>query len=226
MIVLDFMQLGFMQQGVTQPVKNWLNYQRLASLTIIFFCYHLSADNFGLHVANSAFDYNYLDITGIITQAKGNGIGLNASTDIEPNFALTFSVDHTQQPKDSSTHLSLGVTYHQLINKTQLPQLDWVLHLSFEAVSINDKNKSHHANTKHHHRHISHDVGLRLGSGFRYQVSQHIDVYSDIAVSTTTQSSIHIRLGATYDLTQSFNLYSAYEFSDSDKCFVGMRYLF
>jgi hypothetical protein len=202
------------------------SFTRPALLAILFFACQLYAENFGLQVVDSAFDYNYLDVTGIITSGEGNGFGIKASVDIEPNFAMMFSIVHTQQSKESNTYLSLGIAYHQLLNKTQIPSLDWIMHLSFEAASINDKHKHKHTQTPNDHRHISHDVGLRIGTGLRYQIIKNIDVYSDMSVSTTTHSTVHIRIGATYDLTPSFNLYSSYEFSDCDKLFLGFRYLY
>ncbi len=195
-------------------------YLPLSMLFFGFSCSSLQANNFGFQVTPSTFDYNYLDVTSIITTAEGNGVGLKISADVEPNFAMTATVEHTLQSANSTTYLAVGTTYHQLLKKTDAPTLDWVIHLSLEARSVNNKLAEKDASA------ISHDIGLRIGSGLRYQIRPYLDLYSDIAVSTTTRSTVHIRIGASYDITTRLNLYSSYEFSDTDKFRLGFRRLF
>ena len=154
----------------------------------------------------SNFNYNYAEIAYVDFDDDFDGVSLRFSASFHQNYAFRASYSRASAGSFDLDSLFGAVTYH--IQSRAYPQADWFLEAGLVAVDLD----------------FDDDVGISLGGGVRYGLSDALELNGNLFLATAFDTDLLIELRALYEFASGFSGFAETTFGDGTTLGLGLRF--
>ena len=154
----------------------------------------------------SNFNYNFAEIAYVDFDDSLDGLSLRFSASFDENYAFRVAYSRASADAFDADTLTAGVTYH--IQSSAYPRADWLLDAGLIAVDLD----------------FADDVGISIGGGVRYGLSDALELNGNLSLQTAFDSDLIIELRALYEFASGFSGFVETSFGDGTTLGLGLRF--